>query len=196
MAQSTEGGDEEQASDPDDVDLHEPAPGGGVLLRAEDAPPTADPEPSEAHERGWGVLLPPEERAQPAPQPTQHIDPPSQSGPDADTEPRRGDNDVAGDAGGQAAPEPEAPSSAQGAVPSSTHGDDQTAQPAAHGGDATPPAEEPEHPYPTAGEASRTGEDGDYPMPEPEHVAAGETAPPESETQPAEEAPAEAAEGD
>jgi hypothetical protein len=101
----------------------EPKPGGGVLLNAEDAPPTADPEPSQDHEPGWGVRLAPEERAQleraetggattraeahrepdqpPAPPPTDHSDPPaSQSGSDTDTTASQADNDSAADGEG------------------------------------------------------------------------------------------------
>ena len=107
------------------AELHEPAPGGGVLLRPEDAPATPDPEPSVVREPGWGVLLPPEERAQreraetdgattraeahrepdppPEPPPTHHSDPPrSQSGHDAETTAPPSEHASAGDAAGPA----------------------------------------------------------------------------------------------
>jgi hypothetical protein len=157
-----------------------------VLLRGADAPPTADPEPSESHEPGWGVLLPPEERAQrelaetggatsraeahrepdPPPEapPTHQTHPPgSHRGYDADTTAPRSEPGSAGDAGGHAAPasDPEPPPCAQSAVPASTDGGEQPA-PAAHDVGTTPPAEEP---YPMAGEASQTAQGPEQPYP-------------------------------
>lgn len=180
---------------PAGVSNSEPAPGGGVLLRAEDAPPTADPEPSEAREPGWGVLLPPEERAQreraetggattraeahrepeppPEPAPTRHLDPPgSQSGPGADTTVPRRDDDSADGAGG---PAPEAPTGGQAAQPPEpeTPPSAQSVVPASMKAEEqpAPPAAQDgdatraEQPYPVAGEASQTAEEPEQPYP-------------------------------
>ena len=164
-------------------EIDEPAPGGGVLLRLEDAPPTADPEPSEAREPGWGVLLSPEERAQrelaetggattraeahrepeppPEPPPTHHSDPPdSHRGPDADTTAPQDDDDSAADGGG---PATEAPADGQAAPAPSpeTPPSAQDAVPASTSG-----AEQPAPPAGQDGDATPPTEEPEqsYPM--------------------------------
>jgi hypothetical protein len=197
----------------------EPAPGGGVLLRAEDAPPTADPEPSEAREPGWGVLLPPDERAQreraetggattraeahrepespPEPPPTRHLDPPaSQAGPGADTTAPPRDNEPADGAGGPATGAPMSGQPPQPPAPITpppaqnvVPASMNTEQPAAQD-DAAPP---PEQPYPVAGETSQTTEEAEQPYPmageEPQIVEAGDYPMPEPDRAPVVDAP-------
>jgi len=206
------------AVQPEPLEAHEP--GSGAQLAPDDRAKRERAETGGATTRAEAHR---ESEAPPEPPPTDHVDPPgSNSGPEADTTAPRHDDDRPDDAGksaaeapagGPMAPEPEAPSSAQGIDPASTHGDEQSAPPAAQDGGATSraetpdesspiaqpaetpdescpiaqTAEAPEQSYPMAGEATHTAEDGDYTMPEAAPAPVVEAPPSDSESEPAEE---------